>query len=109
MKKVKMGLIQGGFRSAFDEKISKLRNHNEYYDMLGLEDFQYNQEKILRLIHKAAEEGAELILTPESYLDGWSCNPVILEQIATTIDGIQVKELQESSNREQNDGMIKHH
>ena len=97
MKKVKIGFIQGGFRSAFHEKIPELRENNEYYEMLDYDDFKYNQGTLLRLIHAAAQAGAELILTPESYLDGWSCNPAILEKIATTIDGIYVKELRETA------------
>ena len=72
MQKVKIGLIQGGFRSAFEEKIPELRKHNEYYDMLDYDDFQYNHGTLLQMILAASEEGAELILTPESYLDGWS-------------------------------------
>ena len=62
MRKVTIGLIQGSFRSSFDEKVPELRKQNEYSDILAHDDFQYNQGTLLNLILDAVEEGAELVV-----------------------------------------------
>ena len=41
----------------------------------------------------AACHGAKLLLTPESYLDGWSFDKDILDRVATTVPGPQTEEL----------------
>lgn len=95
MKPVALGLIQGRFRNAFLEQHAELRKISDYRETITPADIDHNQELLVRLIRQAAEEGAELVLTPESYLDGWSCNDAVLQQSATTIDGVYIQELME--------------
>jgi len=93
MKHLTVGLLQGDFRSAFHEKIPELRRHSNYRDTLGTRDFDHNQAVLLPLIRSAASDGADLVLTPESYLDGWSCDGGILTEVAVTLDGVYVSQL----------------
>ena len=80
MKKVRIGLLQGNFRNAFDEEFAQIREVSDHRDTLTECDFEFNQNLVIKLIRQAAKNGAQIVLTPESYLDGWSVNPEILEK-----------------------------
>ena len=93
MNPLTIGLIQGNFRNAFYEKISELHRLSDYRETLGAEDFDCNQERLIALIRSAVVEGAEMVLTPESYLDGWSFDREILDRVAVPPDSRYVKQL----------------
>ena len=93
MKRLKIALIQANFRSAFQETIpeiaAKARNQAE----LGPEDVRSNQDLFIKMVREAASSGANLVLSSESYLDGWSARSDILQRIAARIPGPETEEL----------------
>ncbi len=93
MDTLTLGLLQGNFLSAFDEPRAELREVARLQSKMTREDFQQNQSLLLHLIRQAADEGAQLVLSPESYLDGWSACWDIVRQMATTIPGPETDEL----------------
>ena len=93
MESLTLGLIQGNFRNAFTEEHLELRKVSDYRKTMGPMDMDHNQSMLIELIREAVGKGAEFVLTPESYLDGWSCNEAILRQSATTMDGVYVRAL----------------
>ena len=93
MTPVTLGLIQANLRNAFRENHPELRRVFDRRETLTRNDIDHNHRKIVDLIREAAVGGAELVVTPESYLEGWSCNGDILNQYSTTTDGPYVKEL----------------
>ncbi len=93
MESIIVGLIQGNFRNAFQEKHVQIRRISDYKETMGYPDFVHNHKLLVRLIRDAAKKGAQLVITPESYLDGWSAQDNLLKQVATTIDGVFVEEL----------------
>lgn len=93
MTPVTLGLIQANLRNAFSEKHPELLKVSDHRDALTQDDIDHNQRKIVDLIRQTVAAGAELVVTPESYLDGWSLDAEILNQYATTADGPYVKEL----------------
>ena len=93
MKSLTIGLLQLNFRNAFREKFSELSCSSDYRETLEETDFCHNQDVLLAQIRQSAAAGAELILTPESYLDGWSFDSGILERVAVDLDNSKVSEL----------------
>lgn len=93
MKPLTIGLLQGNFRNAFHETIPDVRRGSDYRETLGTKDFDHNQGALLDLVRSAASDGAEMVLTPESYLDGWSFDSGILAEVAVTLDSDYVKQL----------------
>ena len=93
MRKLTIALLQGNFRSAFDETIPEIAQIADRRADMGPEDFRSNQRLLISLARRAAEEGAELVVGPESYLDGWSNSWEILNAAATTIPGPETDEL----------------
>ncbi len=66
-------------------------------EKLDAGDFAYNQEKILAMIGEAANQGAQLVLAPESCLDGWSADPESIRKSAQGPDGPFVAELRRTA------------
>jgi predicted amidohydrolase len=99
LKPLNIGLLQGNFRNCFKEKAPEIQNLSNYRNRLSTQDFQFNQKKLLNMITITASRGADIIITPESYLDGWSCNFEVINQTAVFIDDPYVNELQESANK----------
>ena len=93
MKHITIGLVQGSFRNAFPESIPELRSLSDYHEKLGVGDFRFNQDAVLRHLRRAASDGAHLAVTPESYLDGWSADFDTLQRAASPLDGAYVNEL----------------
>lgn len=93
MRRFKVGLLQGVFRSAFKETIPEIARVARPQAQMGPEDFRYNHGLLIALAREAAGKGADLVLGPESYLDGWSARPDVLQAVATTIPGPEVDEL----------------
>jgi deaminated glutathione amidase len=87
MKRLKIGLLQGNFRSAFSETIPEIACVAEPRGQMSAEDFRYNQQLLIVLAREAALAGADLVVGPESYVDGWSANFEILCTAATEIPG----------------------
>lgn len=90
---MKIGMLQGNFRSAFDESDPQIRQNANIVSNFGPGDIRFNQDLLLKLARQAAKDGAELVISPESYLDGWSCRKDIMELTATTIPGPETEEL----------------
>lgn len=95
MKEMTVGLVQANFRSAFDEPLVELAAFSQPREDMGPADFAYNRELFASLAQDAANSGAELVLGPESYLDGWSAKADILAKILTTIPGPETDRLSE--------------
>ncbi len=95
MKPLAIGLLQGNFRNAFREKIPEVQAASDYRETLNAEDFEHNQQKLAALIRSAASDGADLVLSPESYLDGWSYDRDILDRVAVPVDSTVVTRLRE--------------
>ena len=93
MRRFKVGLLQGVFRSAFKETIPEVARVARPQAKMGPEDFRYNHGLLISLAREAAGKGANLVLGPESYLDGWSARLDLLQAVATTIPGPEVDEL----------------
>ena len=74
MKPVTLRLLQCNFRSAFDEKIPQVVHVAGRKYPMRPEDVRFNHELLITQLRDAADHGAKLLLTPESYLDGWSYN-----------------------------------
>lgn len=92
-KKVKIGLLQANFRSAYICSIPGVVEVNRLKEDMQADDFRFNHELLITLTRQAAQKGAQLIISPESYLDGWSANSGIIERAAATIPGPEVDEL----------------
>ena len=95
MNPLTIGLLQGNFRNAFRETIPELRCLSDYRETLGMGDFDHNQDTLFALIRSAASEGAEMVLTPESYLDGWSFDRGILARVAVSVESVRVNQLRD--------------
>jgi len=93
MKNIKIGLLQAKFRTAFVENNIDFQKLSGYQPDMKEEDFSYNQALLLTLMRKAASEGAELVVSPESYHDGWSFRSDILQKSALCLDGPQLMEI----------------
>jgi predicted amidohydrolase len=93
VRRLKIGLLQGNFRSAFPETIPEIARVAQPREQMSVDDFRYNQQLLILLAHEAALAGADLVVGPESYLDGWSANFEILCAAATEIPGAITEEL----------------
>ena len=93
MKPITLGLLQCNFRSAFDEKIPQIARVAGQKCPMYPRDVRFNHELLIAQMRDAACHGAKLLLTPESYLDGWSFDKDILDRVATTVPGPQTEEL----------------
>ena len=93
MKQVRIALLQGNFRSSFAETIPEIAQIAQFKEQMGPEDFRYNQDLLISLTRQAAASGAELVVSPESYLDGWSFRREVCCKVATTIPGPETEEL----------------
>ena len=93
MKKVTIGLIQGNFRSSFAETVPEIAQVARFQEQMGPEDFAFNHKLFVSLAREAASARADLVVSPESYPDGWSVRPEVCDKVATTIPGPEVDEL----------------
>ncbi len=93
MKPLTLGLLQCNFRSAFDEEIAQVAQVAGPKSPMGPDDVRFNHELVMAQMRVAVADGAKLLLTPESYLDGWSCNKDILDRVVTTVPGPETDEL----------------
>ena len=92
---MRIGLLQGNFRSSFPETVPEIAKIANFQEEMGPEDFRYNQQLLITLAREAAAGGAQLLLGPETYLDGWSFRADVYQQSATTIPGPEIDELAE--------------
>jgi predicted amidohydrolase len=95
MKTLTIGLVQGRFRNGFREKIPEVHRLSDFREGMGTEDFDHNHDVLLGLVRSAASDGAQMVVTPESYLDGWSFDREILDRVAVPPDSRYVKELRD--------------
>ena len=93
MKPLKVGLLQATFRSAFRETIPDIARESRPQEQMGEEDFRHNHELLIAMAREAAGKGADLVLGPESYLDGWSARADILQRVARPIPGPEIEQL----------------
>ena len=93
MSKLTIGLLQANFISAFNEPNADIRKIAHIKSDLTEEDFQHNHRLLIELINQAAGKGAQLVLAPESYRDGWSARSDIIEKAAVAIPGPEIEEL----------------
>ena len=85
MRAFKIGLVQANLRSAFAESVPEIARVARPLPDLDEQDIRFNQERMLSMVAGAAEAGAELVVGPESHLDGWSARADILRRIAAPI------------------------
>ena len=93
MEKFRMALLQGNFRSNFTETVPQIAETAKFKEQMGPEDFRHNQDLLISMIRRAAGLGAELVVGPESYLDGWSFRKEVCLAASTTIPGPETEEL----------------
>ena len=93
MKPLKLGLLQCNFRSAFDETIPQIAQVAGGKCSMGPDDVRFNHELLIAQIRAAAADGARLLITPESYLDGWSFDKNIMDRVVTSVPGPQTDEM----------------
>ena len=93
MKRLKIGLVQANFRSAFRETVPEIARIARNRPTMGREDFEFNQRLLISLARQAVAEGAELLVSSESYLDGWSADCDTVKRVATTIPGPETDNL----------------
>ncbi len=93
MQPVKIALLQCNFRSAFDETIPSIARVAGPRSAMTPDDLRFNHELLISQAREAAAMGAKLLVTPESYLDGWSFDASIMERTAMTIPGPRIDEL----------------
>ena len=58
MKKLRIGLLQGNFRSSFAETVPQIAQIAQFKEQMGPEDFRYNQDLLISLTRQAAASGA---------------------------------------------------
>lgn len=79
----RVALLQPSFRTSLGHP----EIGQEAYGTLTLQDYQYNQDLVLSMVEQAAASGAQLILAPESCIDGWSADPQAIHHSAQHIQG----------------------
>lgn len=92
-RELTIALLQGNFRSSFDEKAPHVARVADLRKEMTDADFRHNVEKLKRLARDAAARGAQLAVAPESFVDGWSARAEVIERIATKIPGPFTDEL----------------
>jgi len=93
MRDLSIGILQGNFRSSFDEKLAHVRAVADLVPEMRDADFAHNMSVLKRLAREAAKQGAQLTVTSESFRDGWSANAGTIERTATPIPGPVTDEL----------------
>jgi N-carbamoylputrescine amidase len=93
MQTFTVGLIQANFRSGFEEKNAAIARVADFSPRMGPAEFAHNHALFASMVRDAASRGAQLVLGPESYLDGWSFKPEVLDAIAAPIPGPQTDAL----------------
>ena len=93
MADLTIGILQGNFRSCFDEKYAHVAAVADRVAEMGEAEFRHNFELLKRLARREAEQGAQLVLGPESFLDGWSAKWDVIRRVATPVPGPVTREL----------------
>jgi predicted amidohydrolase len=88
MKKLTVAIAQGYFRTAFGvPTIEAIDNTCPRMATLGDEDFAFNRRLLSEMVKEAGKEGAQLVLSPECCIDGWSFNAGLMHKSAVEIPG----------------------
>ena len=61
------------------------------------EDFEYNLHLFIELVNKAASRGADMVLSSESILDGWSAKFETVKKAAVSMPGREIDLLSETA------------
>jgi predicted amidohydrolase len=92
MKKLRLALLQANFRSSFPEKVPAIARVARPRKRMRAEDYEFNHRLLLSLARKAVAKGAQLVVGPESYLDGWSFERGSLPRIALSLEDPRITE-----------------
>src|SRR5262245_51089966 len=92
MRSFRVALLQANFRSSFPEKIPAIKRVAQPRKAMRPEDYQFNHRLLIKLARAAAEQDAQLLVSPESYIDGWSYEHDSFKKVAIAIPGPQIDE-----------------
>ena len=88
MKKITVGIAQGDFRTAFKGRtLDEIDSIAPRKKTLNDDDFDFNRRLFAKLVRQAAGKGAQLVLSPESYIDGWSFDGELMLKAAAEVPG----------------------
>ena len=88
MKKLTVGIAQGDFRTAFKGRtLDEIDSTAPRKKTLNDGDFDFNRRLLAEMVKQAAGKGAQLVLSPESFIDGWSFNSMLMRRTAAEVPG----------------------
>ena len=93
MKPLRIALLQANFRSSFPEQLAPIARVACPRTKMAPEDYDFNHQRLISLVRKAAGAGAEIAVSPESYVDGWSVAPGTMRTASFSIDSRRAQEL----------------
>ena len=99
MKSFRIALIQANYRSSFKETMPEISRLSVYKKELAKDDFDYNLNLFIKLAGKAASRGADMVLSSESIIDGWSAEYKTIKRAAVSIPGQEVDLLSETARK----------
>ena len=93
MQPFKIGLIQASYRSSFKESLPEIARFSSYKAEMTEEDFDFNLQRFVNLAREAASRGADMVLSSESILDGWSADYQTAKRSAVSMRSREVEVL----------------